>query len=62
MAMRMHPRAEAAYREATHGRSSMANADFVRFTCKACGLHKPVKGRKKIGHKAGYRCAECEGK
>ena len=62
MTFHMHPRSQASYREKTHSQHTMATADFNRFMCQCCNQSKPVKGRKQIGNKAGYRCAECAGK
>lgn len=37
----------------------MANVERFTFVCKRCGKSKPVGGRKSLGHKAGFKCAEC---
>ena len=37
----------------------MANCTFKTFRCKKCGQPKSIQGRKSLGWKAGFKCAEC---
>lgn len=38
---------------------TMANVSFKSFWCKKCDRARPVTGRKSLGWKAGFCCAEC---
>lgn len=61
MAIRMHPRYEAAFREETNTPTKMDTVSFARFICRRCGRDRPIQGRKSLGRKQGYKCAECAG-
>lgn len=37
----------------------MANCTFRTFMCKKCNQPKSIQGRKSLGWKAGFACAEC---
>lgn len=49
-----------AYQSRTHEKKvSMANVSFKTFRCKKCNQPKSIQGRKSLGWKAGFKCAEC---
>lgn len=54
------PSATNQYRDTTERSSKvMAGCSFYRFLCPICGKSKPVSGRKSLGHKRGFKCADC---
>lgn len=59
MALSANPASIGSYRVRTLAPVKMENACFYTFICKKCGHKKSIKGRKSIGHKAGYKCADC---
>lgn len=59
MSLRMHPRNMATFRDTTRGHHKMAGVSFFRFMCKRCGKSKPTTGRKSLGPKQGFQCADC---
>lgn len=59
MSLRLHPRNLEAFRATTDGHRKMAGVSFFRFMCRTCGKSKPTTGRKSLGHKQGFQCADC---
>lgn len=55
------PRKLQNYREATI-KHTMTDSNFNRFWCRSCDQSKPVSGRKSLGWKMGFKCADCAGK
>lgn len=53
-----HPRQVSNYREATD-RHTINESNFHRFKCMRCKQSKPIAGRKSIGWKQGFKCADC---
>lgn len=37
----------------------MAGVAYVSWSCKICKKNKPIQGRKSLGWKAGFCCADC---
>jgi hypothetical protein len=57
---RGEPSNTAQFRQNTEKRSGkMEGVCFLSFVCKKCGQKKPIKGRKALGWKAGFKCADC---
>ena len=51
------------FRETTaKNAGKMENVGQFTFVCKRCGKNRQVRGRKSLGWKAGYACAECASK
>lgn len=59
MSLQMHPRNLATFRDTTKGHSKMAGVTYFTFMCKCCGKPKKSAGRKSLGPKQGYKCADC---
>lgn len=60
--MIFEPRQTENYRISTNERhKTMIGVSFKTFLCKKCGQPKKVSGRKSLGWKAGFQCAECAG-
>lgn len=56
------PTAQDAFRANTAIQAKMAGVQYAKFTCKCCGLKKPITGRRRINPKFpkdGYRCSDC---
>ena len=54
------PESISAYQTRTREQKvSMQNVSFKTFRCKKCNQPKSVLGRKSLGWKAGFKCAEC---
>lgn len=51
-------RREQEFRDASKN-PSMAGVMYVSWKCKLCKQKKPIHGRKSIGYKQGFACAEC---
>jgi superfamily II helicase len=46
-------------RDHTENHKKMAGVTAVSFLCKKCNQPKKTTGRKSLGHKQGFICADC---